>query len=106
MMDSALGNRSRRHDVAVPAPRPGLIQRTDYYYHVGVRPTETFTALRTTQASADQATVVVCPGADVREGRLGSGAWVVESVLVPLDAARDGREAEALVRRLVDRIES
>lgn len=105
MLASVLGNLPDVHGVAVPPPRPELVQTTDHYYHVGVRPKEAFTELRTTQDAADRATSVVGPGADVREGRVDSDAWVVESVLVPLEDAENGPAAEALVERLVDRLE-
>ena len=82
------------------------MQTTDNYYHVRVRPKGAFEELRTTQASADQATALIGAGADVREGRLDSGAWVVESVLVPLDAAGDDSEAEALVEGFVAHLEA
>lgn len=87
-------------------PAPELVQTTRDFHHVSVRPKEAFTEFRTTQAAADRATAIVGPGTDVREGQLYSGTWVVESVLVPLDNVADGREAEMLVDRLVDRLES
>lgn len=87
-------------------PAPELVQTTRDFYHVRVRPKEAFADLRTTQAAADQATAVVGPGTDVREGRLDSETWCVESVLVPLDAVADGTEAETLVKQLVDQLES
>ena len=92
---------------AVPrVPEPNLVQTTPDFYHVRVRPKEAFTELRTTQEAADHATAVVGSGTDVREGRLGSGRWVVESVLIPLDVATNDAEAELLAEGLVDRLES
>lgn len=89
-----------------PEPRPELVQTTDHYYHVRVRPKEAFTELRTPPEDTEPARAVIGEGCDVREGRLEPDTWLVESVLVPLNAAADGAEAEALTGDLVDRIES
>lgn len=87
-------------------PDPELVQTTEHFYHVRVRPKEMFEELRTTQDAADQATEVVGAGTDVREGRLDSGTWAIESVLIPIDIAEDETEAETLTRQLVGQLES
>ena len=91
-----------------PEPRPELVQTTDHFYHVRVRPKGAFAELRTPPEVEEVARSVVGAGADVRVGELGpeTGRWVVESVLVPLPAAEDGPEAEALASALVRRVES
>lgn len=89
-----------------PEPRPELVQTTDHFYHVRVRPKEVFAELRTPPEDAELARAVVGEGCDVREGRLDSGTWVVESVLIPHYAAEDGAKAEALTSELVGHIES
>ena len=89
--------------VEVPglAPRVELVQTTEYYYHVRVRPREAFTELRTPLDAAKTAWEMIGPGCDVREGKLPSGTWLVECVLIPLALASDGAHAEALTRQLV-----
>ena len=89
-----------------PEPRPELVQTTDHFYHVRVRPKESFAQLRTSPGDAEVARGVIGDGCDVRKGRLDAETWLVESVLVPLYAAEDGTEAESLTDDLVDRIES
>lgn len=88
-----------------PEPRVEHVQTTEYYYHVRVRPVEAFTELRTPVEAAETAWETIGEGCDVREGRLPSGEWRVESVLVPLRSAEDEGEAEELTRRLVARLE-
>ena len=88
------------------APRVEHVQTTDYYYHVRVRPREAFVALRTPIEAAEAAWEVIGEGCDVREGQLPSGAWCVESVLIPLALADDGAHAEALTRQLVADLEA
>lgn len=89
-----------------PEPRPELVQTTDHFYHVRIRPKEAFEELRTPPEDAELARAVVGDGCDVREGRLDAETWLVESVLVPRYAAEDGTEAEALAGDLVGQIES
>lgn len=96
------GGRAR----AEPEPRPELVQTTDHFYHVRVRPREAFAGLRTPPEDTAPARAVVGAGCDVREGRLDDETWLVESVLVPRYAAEDGAEAEALTDELVERLES
>jgi hypothetical protein len=45
-------------------------------------------------------------GYDVREGRVGSDRWVVESVLVPVDVAVDGEAATRRAQQVVGEMES
>lgn len=89
-----------------PEPRIELVQTTDYYYHVRVRSQEAFTELRTPIEAARTAWETIGEGCDVREGRLPSGAWLVECVLIPLPLASDGAHAEALTRQLVAELEA
>ena len=89
-----------------PEPRVEHVQTTDYYYHVRVRPREAFVALRTPIEAAEAAWEVIGEGCDVREGQLPSGAWCVESVLIPLALADDRVRAEELTRKLVTRLKS
>jgi hypothetical protein len=88
------------------APRPEVIQTNDQFYHVRIRPKEEFTEFRTPLAAEETPEDFVAEGCDVREGRLGPDTWVVQSVLIPLEAADGREEAETLAGRAVDRLES
>lgn len=92
--------------VTSPDPCVELVQTTDYYYHVRVRPSEVFTEFRTPVETAETAWEILGHGCDVREGKLPSGAWLVECVLIPLALASDGTHAEALTRQLVAELEA
>lgn len=92
--------------VTSPDPCVELVQTTDYYYHVRVRPSEVFTEFRTPVEAAETAWEILGHGCDVREGKLPSGAWLVECVLIPLPLASDGTHAEALTRQLVAELEA
>lgn len=87
-------------------PQPEVIQTNDQFYHVRVRPKEEFTEFRTPLAAEETPKSIVAEGCDVREGRLGPDTWVVQSVLIPLEAADSRAEAETLAGRAVDRLES
>lgn len=89
-----------------PEARPELVQTTEHFYHVRARPKAAFAELRTPPEDAELAREVIGAGCDVREGRVDTETWLVESVLVPRYAAADGTEAESLVDDLVERIES
>jgi len=88
-----------------PEPCVELVQTTDHHYHLRIRPTEAFTGFRTPLEAARTAWGTVGEGCDVREGRLPSGAWLVECVLIPLSLADDGTHAEALTRQLLAELE-
>lgn len=99
-----MGSKSKRPTGS--APRPQVVQENEQFYHVRVRHEEEFTEFRTPIGTDDMPTSPVVEGCDVREGRLGPDTWVVQSVLLPVDAADNRAEAEALVERIVDRLES
>jgi hypothetical protein len=88
-----------------PEAEPLLAQTNDRFYQVQVRPTDAFTEFQTPLA-ADATGASRQRGCDVREGRVGPGGWLVESVLVPVDAVDDGDAATDRTRRIVDDIES
>ena len=92
-----------------PSPEPGVtpdtVHRTSHHYHVQLLPTETFVEFRTPLSSPETPTTLVVPGCDLREGRLPTGEWLVESVKIPVDAAADGDEAERLARQVVEQHE-
>jgi hypothetical protein len=84
-----------------PEPRVEHVQTTDYFYHVRIRPQEAFEELRTPIEAAETAWELIGEGCDVREGRLPSGTWLLESVLIPRERVDDEAHAEALTRQLV-----
>ena len=59
--------------VAIPKPRVELVQTTDYFYHVRIRPREAFTQFRTPIEAARTAWELTGHGCDVREGELQPG---------------------------------
>jgi hypothetical protein len=88
-----------------PESNPEFVQTTDYYHHVRVRAKDVFSEFRTPQAATDTPSVDV-DGCDVRMGRTGPDQWLVESVLVPVEAALDEEAAERHARRVVDHVEN
>lgn len=84
------------------APRPEVVQESQHFYHVRVRPEDEFTEFRTPLAEEDDSTELPVEGEDVREGRTDTGDWRVQSVLVPLDAVADAAEAERVAAETVD----
>lgn len=82
-----------------------LIQTNGRFHHVQVRPEDAFTEFRTPLAG-DATLTMLEPGCDVREGQVGPDEWVVESVLVPVDAFEDGEAAVTRARQVVDDLES
>jgi hypothetical protein len=90
---------------AVPAPRPVLTQTTERFHHVQVRPEELFTEFRTPLAG-DTTLSTLDSGCDVREGRIGPDEWVVESVLIPVEAVEDGKSTTRCTWQIVDHLES
>jgi hypothetical protein len=70
-----------------------------------VRPEDAFAKFRTPLAG-DTTLSMSRDGDDVREGRVGPDEWVVESVLIPVDAVEDGESAVHRARQIVDDIES
>jgi hypothetical protein len=90
---------------AVPAPKPVLTQTNDRFHQVQVRPEEAFTEFRTPLAG-DTTLSTLEPACDVREGRVGPDEWVVESVLIPVDAVEDGESATVRAWQIVDDLES
>lgn len=89
----------------VPAPKPELSQTNDQFHHVQVRPADAFTEFRTPLAG-DETLSVTETGCDIREGRVGPDEWVVESVLVPVDAVENGDSVTHRVQQVVDDVES
>jgi hypothetical protein len=85
-------------------PRGGRMNHR--YHYITIRPREEFTEFRTPLSAEDTPRSLVTEGCDVREGRLGPGTWVVQSVLIPRDAVGDRSEAEALAERIVDEREA
>jgi hypothetical protein len=82
-----------------------LAQTNDQFHHVQVRPSDAFTEFRTPLAG-DTTLTMRRDGCDIREGRVGPDEWVVESVLVPVDAVEDGDAAIDQARWIVDDLES
>lgn len=93
---------------APPAPEPNARRGrvNGRFYHVQVRPRAAFTEFRTPLAAGPDGSSVDVTGCDVREGRLGPTTWLVESVLIPREVARNEGEAEELAGRVVDELES
>ena len=90
---------------AAPDPSPACGQKTDHYYLVSIRPREAFIEFRTPLAG-DRSIEMDHPGYDVREGRIDSGTWLVQCVLVPLEAAEDAEHAEQLAAEVVRQLET
>ncbi len=91
-----------------PESNPEFVQTTDYYHHIRVRAKDVFSEFRTPQAATTAPSIDVdvdVDGGDVRVGRAGPDQWLVESVLVPVEAAADAEEAETHARRIVAHVE-
>jgi len=99
-----MGNKSDRPTGS--APRPKVVQENEQFYHVRIRHEDEFTEFRTPIGTEAAPTSPIVEGCDVREGRLGPDTWVVQCVLLPVDAANGRAEAEMLAERVVDRLES
>ncbi len=82
------------------------VQSSDHYYHVQVRSKELFSEFRTPLSESETPRSIGVEGTDVREGRMGTDTWLVESVLIPLDAVDDEDAARDLARRIVDAMET
>jgi hypothetical protein len=89
----------------VPEANPAFVQTNDRFHHVQVRPSEAFVEFRTPLAG-ETTLSMRADGYDVREGRVGSDRWVVESVLVPVDVAVDGEAATRRAQQVVGEMES
>lgn len=89
----------------VPSADPVYIQTTERFHHVQIRPSDAFTEYRTPLA-ADTSLSAALSGCDIREGRVGPDQWAVESVLIPVDVASDGRVATRYARQILAEVES
>jgi hypothetical protein len=89
-----------------PRQSPKSVERGQHHYYVEIRPESEFDELRTPLAAETTPRSLVGEGCDVREGRVGPDTWLVQSVLVPLDAADSAAAATVLAQRVVTERES
>lgn len=86
-------------------PDANTVEEGDDYYHVQFRDPDRFSTIQTPDWAANVAASVE-DGAEVRTGKEdGDDDWLVESVLVPVDAV-DSDEAESDAGEIVQKIES
>jgi hypothetical protein len=79
------------------------IEEREDHYHVHFRDSETFDELVSPDWAVDLADGEV-PGADVRMGEDGSGDWLVQSVLIPVDLVDSGDDASRRALEVVTAI--
>lgn len=79
----------------MPVPDVSSIETGEEYYHAEFRDPDGFSTIRTPDWAADAADSVL-EGSKVRTGKVEDGdEWLVESVLVPIDAVDEGDAASA-----------
>jgi hypothetical protein len=77
----------------------------DDYYHVRYQNPDEFDEIRTPDWARNPAESV-CEGSEVRTGHESDGDdWEVQSVLVPVDAVSDEKEAAESAQQIVEKIE-
>ena len=77
----------------------------DDYYHVRYENPDEFDGIRMPDWARNPAESV-CEGSEVRTGHESDGDdWEVQSVLVPVDAVSDEKEAAEKAQRIVEKIE-
>lgn len=82
------------------------VDEGDEYYHVRFRDPDDFDEIRTPDWAEKPASSVV-QGSEVRTGdEEGNQDWVVQSVLIPLDAVADESEAAEAAQQIVEKINS
>jgi hypothetical protein len=86
-----------------PEATPEAVRATPEYYYVRVRPRDAFVEFRTPLSSPETPTTLVVPGCDVREGRLPTGEWLVESLYLPAEAVADEADVELLAEVVLER---
>jgi hypothetical protein len=79
------------------------VERGDRYYHVRFRDPETFAEIRT-PARANRTARSVAPESKVRMGRNDDDEWLVQSVLVPIDAVEDDDDASRKALQIVTKV--
>lgn len=79
------------------------IERDGRYYDVRFRDPETFRALRS-PASANRTARSVVPESKVRMGQTDDDEWLVQSVLVPIDAVEDDEDASRKALQIVTKV--
>ena len=82
------------------------VEMGEDYYHVRYRNPDDFDEIRTPDWAENPAGSVA-EGAEVRTGDVeGDEDWVVQSVLVPVDAVSDGSGARDAADQIVEKIDS
>lgn len=79
------------------------VERGDSYYHVRFRDPDTFGEIRT-PAWANRSARSVVPESKVRMGRNDDDEWLVQSVLVPIDAVTDDDDASRRALQVVTKV--